>query len=449
MNNQARAVAVRFLEDLFEPPKHIDSLSQDPEFLSLDSRDRRFVTELVYGVLRNRERLDHHLSNLSQIPLHKLDPAVLWILRVALYQLEFMRIPDHAAVHETVELCRHFGKTSAAGFVNAMLRSFLREKPRLPEGRSANALAVRFSHPQWLVKRYLIRYGVDQTEELLARNNKPPMPFLWVNIFKTNLQSFCRQLEEEKIHYKVYSQLPSCAIVPSPSFTQHRTYQKGLCFFMDPASQEVAYLANVGKHRVLGDFCCAPGGKSFILASQKAKGSKLYCCDASFRRLKETRERARLHQVPDLNFIHADLTAVVPFREPFDFVLLDVPCSGLGTLRSNPDIRWKICEQDLQRFHSKQVSLLQNGFAALREGGELLYATCSTEPEENESVIEEFLTRQGKASLIGDFHRTFPAPHPGDCFFAARIRHIPSKRSKSSSRSLNTPSPGLIRSTIL
>ena len=423
MKNQPRILAVRFLNDLFNDHGHLDRLSQSTEFLELDTRNRRFVTELVYGVLRNRRLLDHYLEKLSRTPLDKLDEAVLWVLRVALYQLEFLRVPDHAAVSEAVENCRRLHKTSAGGFVNAILRSFLREKPVLPKGESADALAIRFSHPEWLVERFLGRYGVQQTLGLLERNNEPPPPVHWVNVFRTDLSSLCKELDEDEIPYQVHASLPNCLIVQSSGFAEHPAYQEGRCFRMDAASQEVAYLGELKDRRVLGDFCCAPGGKSFLIASQMSRDARLYCCDANLRRLEETGSRARFLQVPDLDLIHADLRTPPPFRQVFDFILLDVPCSGLGTLRSNPDIRWKIGRSDLKRFHSLQLSVLTHGFSALRPGGELTYSTCSTEPEENESVIEEFLARERKALMIGDFHRTFPAPHLGDCFFAARIRH--------------------------
>lgn len=424
MKKQPRALAVRFLTELFSKQRKLDSLSQSSEFLELDSRDRRLVTELVRGVLRNRKLLDYYLERLSRTALEQLDEPVLWILRVALYQVKFLRVPDHAAVNEAVDTCRQLHKTSASGFVNAILRSFLREQFPLPKGESAEALAVRFSHPEWLVERFLSRYGIQQTLALLERNNEPPPPVYWVNVFKTNLPSFCRELEEDQISYQVHTSLPNCVIVRSSGFSEHPAYLEGRCFRMDAGSQEVAYLGEYKDCRVLGDFCCAPGGKSFLIASQMGEAVRLFCCDASFPRLKETGNRAQLHQVPNLDLIHADLRVHPPFREVFDFILLDVPCSGLGTLRSNPDIRWRIRESDLNRFHSLQLSVLRNGFSVLRRGGELTYSTCSTEPEENESVIEEFLTQEKRALSIGDFHRTFPDPHLGDCFFAARIRHV-------------------------
>ena len=423
MTSGPRALAVRFLGQLFESGKHIDELFQNREFFHLDDRDRRLVTELVYGVTRNRALLDYYLGRLSQMPLQKLDEVILWILRVAIYQLEFLRIPERAVVHEAVKLCRRVRKSSASGFVNAVLRSFLCEKPSLPQGESPQVLAVRYSHPEWLVCRYRERYGRQGVKALLERNNRPPAAFAWVNTFKIELEEFCRKLESEQICYDVYPDLPHCLIIRESGFSQHAFYRQGLCFLMDAASQEVAWLPKLQGVRVIGDFCSAPGGKAFLLASRKEPDARLYCCDASRSRLDATRKRAALHQVLGLSFIRVDLTSVAPFRNVFDFVLLDVPCSGLGTLSSNPDIRWKIQAVDLGRFHTRQLALLRNGFAVLREGGELLYSTCSTEPEENEQVIEEFLATEPRARLSSDFHRTFPHPHPGECFFAAQIRH--------------------------
>ena len=419
----ARALAVRFLRDVFQRGKHLDALSREPVFLKLDERDRRLVTELVYGVLRNRGLLDFYIAQLSRRPLRRLDQVILWILRVGLYQTEFLRVPDRAAVHEAVSLCRWFRKSSAAGFVNAVLRHFLRKKPVLPAGSSPHALAIGYSHPEWLVQRYLTRYGLSQTEALLKRNNQPPLPSLWVNVFKTDLESFCERLNQEAIDFQTYPNLPNCLLIHSPTFSQHDLYRANYGFFMDVASQEIAYLAKVQEHRLLGDFCAAPGGKSFLLASQKSGNAKICCCDSNLQRLREMEARSFTYQVPDLYFVNADLSLLAPWRNVFDFVLLDVPCSGLGTLRSNPDLRWKIEESNFQSLHDKQVAILRSGFAALRRGGELVYATCSTEPEENEQVVEEFLSCEGEATLLGDFHRTFPGPHPGECFFAARIRH--------------------------
>ncbi|MGH9340083.1 MAG: transcription antitermination factor NusB [Acidobacteriota bacterium] len=430
---EPRSVAVRLLRRISRRGEHIDLIFSDESFLRLDVRDRGLVTELIYGVLRSQGTLDYYILLLSRAPFQKLDEIILWILRLGLYQLEFMRIPERAAVHETVNLCRVFQKTSAGSLVNALLRRFLREKPPQPSGDSAEALAVRLSHPVWLVKRYLARQPLKEARAGLMLNNQVPLPALWVNIFKTSLADFCGRLEQEGIAFEIVPDLPNCLVVRYPAFSQHPLYREGYCFFMDAASQQVVYLADLQDRRRLGDFCAAPGGKSFLIASQMQQGSRLVCADFDSQRLEETRARANFYNIPGaasglrsqasgLYFVHADLSRSAPFQDCFDFVLLDVPCSGLGTLRSNPDIRWKAREEDLDRFHAKQVAILANGFAALQPGGELIYSTCSTEPEENESVVREFLAQETRARKAAEPFKTPVEERPGDCFFAVRIR---------------------------
>lgn len=421
--SRTRFLVIRFLERIFREPIHLNTLTQDRDFLNLSLRDRRLVTQLLYGILRNRKLLDYYIGQLSNRPLDKLDETVLWIVRLGVYQLHFLRIPDRAAVHESVSLCRKFKKTSATSFVNALLRGFQREDILLPHDNSAHSLAIRFSHPEWLVVRYLKRYGVELTKNLLQRNNQPPTPFLWVNSFKIDLVNFCSQLDAESIPYEVCPQLPNCVIVDYPNFSQHILYQKGYCFFIDSASQEIVELAQVENKLRIGDFCCAPGGKSVLLASRKSANASFFCSDVNLSRLKDTRKRFELYEIPDRNFVQADLQFTGPFQEPFDLVLMDVPCSGLGTLRSNPDIRWRCSEQDLKRLHNLQFNLLKQGFDVLQPGGELVYSTCSTEPEENEWVIRKFLSEEPRAVLKGKFYRSFPEFHSGDCFFAAQIEH--------------------------
>ena len=307
--------------------------------------------------------------------------------------------------------------------MNAVLRGFVRRRPDAPSGNSAAALAVRYSHPQWLVRRYLQRYGETATRRLLDRNNERPAHYLWVNPFRTDLTSFCRQLYQEGIDYRIFDPLPNCLILQGARFAQHPLYRDGHAFFMDPASQEIAQLPDLKQRTRLVDLCAAPGGKTFLLASRRPEKALLTCCDARWSRLCEMKRRAQRCGIPSLHLVLADLTRPAPFRRDFDFVLLDVPCTGLGTLRSNPELRWKIRSEDLERFSAKQSQILRRGFEVLAPQGELIYSTCSTEPEENEHVVERFLESHPQASLEGDYHRSFPHQHPGECFFAARVRH--------------------------
>jgi 16S rRNA (cytosine967-C5)-methyltransferase len=414
-------VAVRFLEAV-ERGRHADALIRNPGFLALSPRDRRLTTKLVFGILRRREELDFYVHNFSKLPFNKLDPQVLWILRCGLYQLEALRIPSRAAVNETVSLCRKLGKTSAAGFVNAILRGFLRSKPPLPTGENPKSLSIRYSHPEWLVSRYLKRYGAKTSRRLMQRNNTAPSFAFWVNSFKITLKELCRRLDRSGIEYSVYRALENCLLVPS-SFSQHRLYRAGLGFFMDIASQEVAHMLDVRGAKTVGDFCAAPGGKSFLLASRIEKETHLLCSDAGLERLRRMKKRASLYEIQGLSYVNADQQPSAPFRPRFDSILVDVPCSGLGTIRSNPDIRWKIKEADLSRFHERQLDILTGAFSALKPGGELVYSTCSTEPEENEQVVSLLLEKKTSGRLVGEYRTTFPQDHPGDCFFAARIRH--------------------------
>jgi len=356
--------------------------------------------------------------------LHKIDQIILWVLRVSLYQIEFMRVPNYAAVDEAVRLCRRFRKSSAQSFVNGLLRGFLREGPHLPGGSSSDDFAVRFSHPKWLVKRYLSRYGPELTEAILTRNNDKPESVLWVNPFKTNLVDFSKQLTANGIQHSLLEGLPNAVRIEAQGFSEHQLYQEGHCFFMDASSQKVARLCNLGSGWLIGDLCAAPGGKTFVMAEQVGPGSRILCSDVDDFRLGETRRRAEKYEIPVLGFVQMNLTQPAALVPNFDFLLLDVPCSGTGTFRSNPDARWRVKEADLGELHDRQISMLRHAFGLLLPGCDLIYSTCSTEPEENEDVVEEFLISEKRSELVGDYFRTFPDQELGDGFFAAQVRRV-------------------------
>jgi len=305
-----------------------------------------------------------------------------------------------------------------------MLRGFLRQRPKLPAGSSCGALAVQFSHPEWLVERYISRYGLESTVSLLKRNNEIPESILWVNPFRTDLTDFLKHLTADGIEYRVLEDLPHAVQIEAQGFTEHQLYQEGHCFFMDASSQKVARLCDLRSGWLIGDLCSAPGGKTFVIADQAGPGCRIICSDVDAIRLNETRKRAELYGIPGLAFVQMDLTQPAALVSNLDFLLLDVPCSGTGTFRSNPDARWRVKETDLAVLHDRQISLLRSAFAALRPECELIYSTCSTEPEENEEVVEEFLSSEKGSELVGDYFRTFPDQKLGDGFFAARVRRI-------------------------
>lgn len=421
---RTRVVAVDALNRLFADSVPLDVVYRSPPYLDLSVQDQGLVRELVDGVLRNRARIDFHISILSNRPLHRIDEVVLWILRVSLYEMESLRIPHYASVHTAVSLCRSVGKTSAKGFVNAVLREFQRHPPELPAGNSVEALAVRYSHPRWLVARYLNRWGLRTSIEVLECNNQLPEPTLWVNTARIEMTEFCETLVSDGFQVEVVAEIPNCARVSGRNLTDHAFYREGYCFFMDLSSQRVANWVDLAGRRVVGDVCAAPGGKSFLIASQLDEDALLVSSDVSRRRLGLMKQRAAHYGLESLNLVQGDLAKGPPFGRNFDFLLADVPCSGLGTIRSNPDIRWTMRESALVQFQERQLRILQGSFAALKRGGCLVYSTCSTEPEENEQVVEDFLAFQKEARLAGEFFRTFPGNQGGDGFFAAQVRRV-------------------------
>jgi 16S rRNA (cytosine967-C5)-methyltransferase len=193
---------------------------------------------------------------------------------------------------------------------------------------------------------------------------------------------------------------------------------------MDASSQKIAQLMDLSKSRLVGDLCAAPGGKTFLMAERLEEDGQIFCSDVNFERLQQTRKRAEQYGISGLFFVQMDLTHRAPCVARFDTLLLDVPCSGTGTLRANPDARWRTGEIDLGRHHERQFLLLKNGFSLLLPGGELIYSTCSTEPEENEEVVERFLVFEESAQLSGEYFRTLPAEDQGEGFFAARVRRV-------------------------
>lgn len=408
------------LRRLSRPGHHLDALSRQSEFLALDPRQRRFVMQLAYGVERRRGTLDFYIAELSKRPLNRLDAPVLWILRLALFQIEHLRVPARAAVHEAVESCRRLGVTSAGGFVNALLRRFLRSKPELPQGPEASALAVRTSHPEWLARRYLERYGCPEAEALLEANNQPPRSCFWVNTRRQSLEEMSRLLREADIDSRPWPGL-SQALEADSALAVHALSQQGRGFFMDAGSQAVLEDLDLDGCSLLADVCSAPGSKAFLLASRLPQKVRLLAFDRSLRRLREARRRQGELGLGRMSFLQADWEQSSCLAPRCHLVLADVPCSGLGTLRSNPDIRWKFREDGLTRLHGRQIAILEHAYAATAPGGRLLYVTCSSEPEENQHVVEAFLTRHVRARLEEPWRLSMQAERPGDIFFSALL----------------------------
>ena len=410
-----------------------------------DDRDRALAADIVTGTLRWQRQADHLVAHFARRPLAKLDADVLTILRLSIYQLLHLdRVPASAVVDDAVDLVRGARRQSATGFVNAVLRSVLRARARLPMpprpddpndvGRAVEYLGITHSHPEWLVRRWLLRYGFDAAERWVRFNNTPAPLTLRANRLRVGRDALQGVLARDDIETEPAVRAPDGLIVTAGS--PLRLPMDGSFFVQDEASQLVtATVAARGGERVL-DLCASPGGKTTAMAADMADSGLLIACDVRVRRVALLRDTVRASGARSVRLVHLAPDGPLPFSTVFDRVLVDAPCSGLGTLRRDPDIRWRRREGDFAALADEQIRLLRRAAAVLRPGGRLVYATCSSEPEENEEVVERFLAEQpaftaldlrGASPVLdplldeaGRF-RTLPFAHGLEAFFAAAM----------------------------
>jgi 16S rRNA (cytosine967-C5)-methyltransferase len=383
-----------------------------------DARDRALVTEIVTGVLRWRGQLDFLIERAARRPMTTLDQDVLDICRLAAFQLlHLARVPPSAIVSDAVELTRYARKRSATGFVNAVLRrvgeagtGVLPRRPeRGPDGkpddeawRSAalDYISITLSHPRWLANRWLSRFGLDHAETWARFNNSPAPLTLCVNSLRLSRDALTEQLAADGVMTRAAAYSPTGLIATSGKPLQTRLAREGAFIVQDEASQVVGLVAAAGAKPPALDACAAPGGKTLALAAAMREPSLLVAADRRQRRvalLHDTLSRLGLARV---QLVQLDLALGLPFRGSFETVLVDAPCSGLGTLRRDPDIRWRREEADLPALVERQSQMLREAARGVVPGGRLVYATCSSEPEENDQVVQSFLEAHASFELV-------------------------------------------------
>ena len=366
-----------------------------------DRRDRALFLELAAGVTRWQAALDARIAAHSARPVSDLEPEVRAVLRTAAYQLHHLeRIPEHALVHESVEIVRALRRARATGFVNAVLRSMVRGRgqpsplpPRPADPSDTEAaldyLAITLSHPRWLVSRWLQRVGFDACESWCLFNNTSPEVTVRAISRSENIGSL---LEREGVTAVPSRYVRGALKLPPGSLGKVSTLTRGKLLIQDEGSQLVAVLAGGRPGELVLDTCASPGGKTLTLLDAVEPGGTVIAGDlrpARVALLRSTLERAGRHA----HVLTLDAGQPLPFVSGFDRVLLDAPCSGLGTLRRDPDIKWHRRPQDLPALAAAQLTMLEHAAAVVRPGGAIVYATCSSEPEENDAVIDQFLAR--------------------------------------------------------
>ena len=409
----------------------------DPSFerhtTQIDSRDRRWTQELLYGMMRKRAFLDAVLSDRVRGGLVRLDPDLIDLLRLGAYQLLCMgSVPAYAAIAQTVELTKTRHGIGASKLANAVLRRTDRERvnlavPTPPD--PIDALALANSHPRWLVARWVARWGADATAALLAANNTEAPVVL--RPYRVSRAELADSLAEAGIPtHGVPLVSDSIELGHGVSITELDAFADGLFFVQDPAATLVVRYAAIPAGSRVADMCAAPGGKSFELSQDAAV---VYAADRSGARLQRVTSTAQ--RLRTTNVIPIVNDARHPSFRELDAVLIDVPCTGTGTFRRHPDARWRLKASDLAVMPAIQRSIIRAAAEAVRPGGLLIYSTCSLEPEENDVQIENFLDEHPQftlepppadavpvSTLDAGRLRILPHKHGTDGAFAARLR---------------------------
>lgn len=365
-----------------------------------DDRDRALAAEIATGVQRWRGALDHLIVTFAKRPLHRLDPEIVEILRIGVYQLlHLTRVPAAAVVDDAVKMARRAGKGSASGFVNALLRTISRKRAALPlparpadpadSGAAIDYLSITLSHPRWLAARWLERFGLDRAERWMTFDNQPAPLTLRANRIHTTPGALREQLAARDVTVHPGRFAPDALVVDDGQPLRDPGAGAGGFVVQDEASQLVALLAGPSPGGLVLDTCASPGGKATAFAA--ATSGLVVACDVRPRRMALLARTVAATGAANVRLVQADVTRPLPFFSGFSCVVVDAPCSGLGTLRRDPDIRWRRHERDLAALAAAQRQMLANAAQAVAPGGRLVYATCSSEPEENEEVAAAFL----------------------------------------------------------
>lgn len=435
----ARNAAFDILLRVEREDSYAAELLHSSRYLNLSAADHGLATELVMGVLRWQSLLDKRIAKSSSQKLSRLDREVLTALRLAAYQLLFLdRVPERAAVHESVELVKRAKKRSAVPFANAVLRKFTAgESARdsasaIATGKTSEDLAELSAHPLWLVERWIREFGFDNAKQICVYDQK--IPETTVRIADPAILD---ELRHEKIEASPGLLLSSSYRVIAGDITHTRAFRENRLAIQDEASQLVSLL--VGRGSSILDCCAAPGGKTRTLA-ERNPAARIVAMELHPHRARMLRHLVNANNV---HVIAADARSL-PTAALFDRVLADVPCSGTGTLARNPEIKWRLTPDDLADLQSRQLRILLSAMQRVSPDGRLIYSTCSLEKEENSAVVEKAMSldhsfrvvdcrtelerlrtegelRWDNLNLLTDgfYLRTIPGTHPGDGFFAA------------------------------
>lgn len=438
-----RGLAVKILNRVERADAYLDKLlDNEMRSTELSGPDKALLYEIVHGVVRWMGRLDWILNGFYKGTFSKAIPNLKNGLRVALYQILFLnKVPDYASINEAVEFVKRLQGQKPANLTNAVLRNIARNKNGIrypdPNEDLVGYLSTYYSHPSWMVKRYVERFGKEATEKLLFTNNEKPYLTLKINSIKTNPQEFRKLLESVNLRYKPGKYLPEFFKLQNlTNITAWEYFKLGYFNIQDESAGLACRLLDVKKGMRILDLFSAPGGKAAYLAGLINDEGEIFAIDRYESRLKIFARNVQRLEIKSIKLICTDAR---DYNEgSFDRVLADVPCSGTGTLSKKPDIKWKKDLLDIQKMNEHQYKYLEKAASLLKKDGVLVYSTCSIEPEENFNIVEEFLSNHPNfilkdageedfpSELIDDNKciQTLPHVHGMDGAFAAKLIRV-------------------------
>lgn len=374
----------------------------------LSKKDRSLLNALVFGVIRWQGRLDYIIGHLSNTPLTKIDPKVLNIIRIGLFQIIYLsKIPVSAAVNTSVELAKPFAPPWVIGFINAILRNGAKNFAKVPfpslKKDPVSAIAAQCSFPKWLIERWLHRYEPKETLQLCDAINTIPPITIRTNTLKTTRENLLNSLkkEVEKIECTTYSPDGISFFNPNSSIQEMKSFKDGWFVVQDEAAQLITPMLDVRPGDTVLDACAGLGGKTGHIAQIMKNQGIIFAIDKDEKKLSRLFSEMKRLGISIITPYSSDLEKPLNIKGVplFDRILLDAPCSGIGVLRRNPDIKWVKSKKNLSHYKKRQLLLLKNIASLVKPSGILVYTVCSIEPEENEEVVEEFLREHSEFDI--------------------------------------------------
>ncbi len=413
----AREIALLILHRVENDGAYPNILLKEMIDKDMSKQDRALVTNLVYGVINRQITLDYIISQKSKVKLKKLSKYILLILRMGIYQLLFMnKIPQSAAVNESVKLAKRYGHSASSGYVNGVLRNVAKNGFEYPNDKTQE-LSIKYSFPLWICKKWTDEFGFDFTNELMQAFLEEPKLVLRPNTLKTDIDTLSKMLGDNGIELSIQDDAIICSGLDVANDT---LYQNGFYTVQDIAAMQAAKILAPQEGETVIDMCSAPGGKTTHIAQIMQNSGKIYAFDVYEHKIELVKNNAKRLGIDIIDASLCDATVYnEKFREIADKVLCDVPCSGTGIIRRKPDIKFNRKEND--SFYEVQSAILNNGARYVKHGGVLVYSTCSIEREENEAVTSTFLDNNKEFERL--YEKTYyPNTDGTDGFYICKIK---------------------------